>query len=436
MFPNATWLFAAFLSAASGANRQGELREVPAEVRPAGAGPLELGAGLELNRSLRLARSRDCDSAAILATIVGLGPQILPASLSALDECKLPGVDGTAIQVLSELQEKLILDALTQFDPDSTWQAIDASLAVPEGQLPSTTMRKAAVLAAGACASKHELERILAIAMLPTEKEIEPVLERAVRAAAERLYRRVPDGLTTLARGWRDLPAALRSTMVAAAGAAGDPRALDLLAQALDQPGDLQAIALAELARQRAPSEVPDGMFTALRSLLDPAKPMLCQSACNALGALGDFESVDVLIDLLEAPWVGVSTNAHRALCKMSGLQLPAQARSWRTWRSRESEWYLHREPALRTEIECGSLQQAKNSLQEISLHRFERHHLSDIAEAGLHRSEPAIRSLACTVLGQLASPRASAALRELSNSDDPADAAAARSALALVAGP
>ncbi len=436
MFPDAIWLFAAVSAAAPSIDRHDEPREEPAVFRTVEAHPLELGAGLELNRTLRLARSRDCDAVGIVATIAGLGAQILPAALCALDECKLPAADAGQMQVLSELQEKLILDAVSQFDPGDTWNAIGLHLAVPEGKLPTLTARTAAILAAGTCASKNDLERILAIAMLPTETELAPDLEHAVRAATERLYRRAPEGLTRLAITWREMRAPLLPAIVGAAGAAGDPRALDLLAQMLEQPGDLQSIALAELARQRAPSEIPDGLFEALRLRLDPAQPMICQSACNALGALGDFGSVEALVDLIEAPWAGVSTNAHRALCRISGLELPAQASSWRTWCTRESEWFLHREPALRTEIECGSARQARETLQEISLHRWERHRLSDIAEEGLHRPEAAIRSLACSVLGQLASPRARAALQELLNSDDPADVQAARAALALVSRP
>lgn len=431
MFPNATWLLAAAFAAAPSIGRQDESRKEPAMVRSVEPHPLESGAGLELNRALRLARSRDCDTVGILATIVGLGPQILPASLCALDEYKLPEVDGAAFQVLSELQEKLILDALSQFGPGNTWTAIDLHLAVPEGKLPTLTARKAAILVAGTCASKNELERILAMAMLPTDTELAPDLEHAVRMAAERLYRRAPQGLTLLARSWREVPAPLRSAIVAAAGAAGDPLALDLLAQMLDQPGDLQSIALAELARQHAPSEIPDGLFEALRVRLDPVQPMICQSACNALGALGDFGSVDDLVDLIQAPWTGVSTNAHRALCHISGLELPGQASSWLTWRARESDWFLHREPALLTEIQCGSERQARETLQEISLHRWERHRLSDIAEEGLHRPEAAIRSLACSVLGQLGSPRARAALEEFMRSEDEAEAQAAQAALA-----
>ena len=430
MFSNATWLLAAVFAAAPSMGRHDEPRDAPDVVWSVEPHPLEVGAGLELNRALRRARSRNCDAEGILATIVGLGPQILPASLCALDERKLRGVDEAAFQVLSELQEKLILDALSGFDAASTWQAIGLHLAVPEGKLPTVAARKAAILAAGACASKNDLGRILALALLPTETELAPDLEHAVRSAAERSFRRAPQGLTLLATSWLGVPPPLRPAIVAAAGAAGDPLALELLAQMLDQPGDLQSIALAELARQHAPSEIPNGLFDALRVRLDPAQPMICLSACNAVGALGDFGSVDTLIDLVQTPWAGVTTTAHRALCHMSGLELPAQSSSWRTWRTRESEWFLHREPALLTEIQCGSERQARETLQEIGLYRWERHRLSDIAAEGLLRPEASIRNLACSVLGQLGSPRARAALEEFKSREDETGALAAQAAL------
>ena len=82
MFPNATWLLAAVFAAAPSSGRQDEPREEPAVVRPVKPDPLEVGPGLELNRTLRLARSRDCDAAGIHSTIAGLGPgTMVPSGL-------------------------------------------------------------------------------------------------------------------------------------------------------------------------------------------------------------------------------------------------------------------------------------------------------------------------------------------------------------------
>ena len=406
----------------------------PIEFRQQQPSLLEQGAGLELNRALRLARSRDCDTHGIVARIAALGPEILPASLFVFDARRLPAIAGAPSQLVSDLQERLLLDAMSGFNPEVVWAAIQAHLVVPKSEVPSPAARRAAVLAAGACASNRELKRITAIALLPGEEAPTPNLELALRMSLERVFARTPEGLTELAVCWRGFQPSLLPSIVAAAGASEDPRALGLFSQVLNQPGDLESIALAQLSRQRAPSELPDGLLEQLRQRLGPADTRLSQSTCNALGSLGDFESVDRLVELLSPTSPAMSANAHRALCSMSGLDLPAQASSWRTWRVRESEWFTKRSAALELAIQTGNVKQAKEALQEISGHRWERHRLSDIVAQALRRPEPALGVLACSVLGQLGSPRGRTELQDALQSDEPSVVQAAREALSKYA--
>ncbi len=407
------WILVALLGGGTSARAAAESQDEAPASAPLTPNPLQQGLGLELNRALRQARRRDCDAELIVAKIAKLGPDALPASLLVLDECGLPAIDGAEAQITSELQEKLLLDALTRWEAGFVWAAVENSIAVPKGKEATLCVRRAAILAAGSCALPTEVKRLAAIALLPNEKAVDTRIEGALLAAAKRVYARKPEGLTALANSWNQFRPPLLPAILKAAGAGGNPRALEFLAQMLNQSNDLRAVALAELARQRAPTEFPAGLLENLRALLDPDYPMPCQSACSAIASLGDYDSVDALVELLSAPSDGIRASAYGALCRLSGISLPPQETSWHVWRVQEGAWFEEREPTLLSDIEEGSEQAAQDAMLEMSAHRWERHRLSDIVAEGLNRPEESVRGLACSVLGQLGSPRARAALQK-----------------------
>lgn len=369
--------------------------------------PLEHGAGLELNRALRLARASNVPPAQLVQSIVRAGADVLGPSLTLLDERTLPSVDGGAAQVLSTDQESVLLAALRSMDRVLVWSAIDAHLAAPKGESTSISARAAALLAGGTCAEFFEIGRLAQLALGTDETELDSRIELALQAGVEDLFERRPSALDLLATSWRSFSPLLLPVLVQAAGAHGDPRALELLSQMLDQSTDLEAIALAELSRQTAPLTIPPELFPKLRGRLQSERAITCQAACTALAALGDFGSVEPMEELLSSSSAGVRTTAHRALCVLSGLSLPSQPSAWHAWRLHESRWFDEREQQLLDAIVDGEASEATAALSEIAAHRWERHRLSSIAAEGLRRDEASIREEAAGVLAQLNSPRA-----------------------------
>ncbi len=397
------------------------------------ANPLEEGVGADLNRALRLLRNRSIPTASVVDSIVRLGPGTIDPAILVLDARKLPPIDGGVLQALSDSQEARLLEALRRMDPGLVWNAIDTYLVTEDHRMPPVSARAAAVLAAGTCADPDEIGRVLECARCTKSSEMSPALERAVTVAAEDLYRRNPSGLTHLASCWRRLPAWFLPAMIHGAGAAGDARALPFLEQMLNQQGDLRKLSLAKIALQRAPADVSTDLLEELRSLLDSGSPGVSQAACNAVGALGDFGSVEKLTALLASDSAGLKGNAHHALCTMSGLKLPPQASSWQTWRLHETAWFNEHSRRLADMIAEGSVPQASDALTEIATHRWQRHALSDIAALGLARGEVELVEQACGVLQSLGSPRARIALAKAPARDDPRYTAALSAALAAL---
>lgn len=398
--------------------------------------PLTVDGGLEVNRLLRLARHRECDQERVVRGILKQGGGALPAGLAALEERRLPSIDGQESQVLSELQEALLVQAWEHLDRDHAWSLVQGLLSVPEGESPSASRRRAALLAAGAFGLPEDVPWMARLALVEGERTPSPEMQSAFRQAVEQLARRRPEGLAVLEVRWRDYPAPLLPALIQGAGAAGDPRALPLLAQTLEVTGDLESISLAELCRQRAPEDVPADLLLALRSRLDSDVDTRRQSAATALGYLGDFGSAEALTELLRSADPGVALTAHRALCNLSGLSLPQHAGAWHAWSERERRWFVKRAQKLEQEILAGRERPALAAVTEIALYRWERHRLSEILSQALVREEPALRVAACGALGQLGSPRSVPALRALLADQEPAVVAAARAALQTLGAP
>jgi HEAT repeat protein len=230
------------------------------------------------------------------------------------------------------------------------------------------------------------------------------------------------------------MPALVVPALVRGAGASGDACALPLLEQQLGRGGDVERIALAELARQRAPRELPAQLIEKLRELLESEQTNTSQSACAALAALGDFESVDDLVRILQGAPSGLRKSAHRALCELSGLNLPEQYSSWHAWQKQEFGWYTKRADRLGSDLIDGSERKALDALREIGLYHWERHQLSDLVASALWRKEPSVIALACETLLRLDSPRAESFLAEAAGTlDGPAAESAERARATLV---
>jgi hypothetical protein len=390
------------------------------------------GVGLELNRVLRRSRSRTLAPADVAAAIVRLGRDALPPALHILEEHQLPAVDGADPQPLSEPQEAQLLDAARATSASSVLDAAHRFLDHRGGLRAPLASRVAAVEIVGTCGTYLNLSWSCAL-FAPDVGGLDARSERVLCAAAREMLARDPRGFALLASDWRRAPAASQSALITACGLDGDPRALPVLADVLDKRADLAPLALAALARQVAPEDVPRPLADELRARLDPEQPTTCRAACNALAALGEFGAFAEMVGLLANEHEGVRATAHQSLQALSGMKLPTDLFAWRCWLANEAPWFAEREEPLRAAIDSGTDAEAMDALAEISAHRWERHRLSQLVTRALARDERTVRLRACEVLRLLASPRSREALKHAAEDEDAEVASAAAKALSAL---
>jgi hypothetical protein len=432
-------LFAAAIAPATHADSE---RTPPSRTRessqPARPHPATVGVGLELNRVLRQSRARTLDAAQTTAEITSLGRAALPAALAILEERSIPAIPdagdegeiGAERQILSEHQEAQILGALRAMPSSAVVDAARLHLEQRGGTHAPLWARVAVVEAVSACGSYASFGWMCGLVAEAAGSPIDPAVERVVCASLREILARDRGGFSSLTFDWQRLPRALLPTVVNAAGADGDPRALPMLGEVIAQSPDLAPLALSGIARQNAPADVPRSLLDELRSLLVPEQAMQCRAACNALAALGDYGSVEALIALLDGSDAGLRTTAHQGLRCLSGMMLPPEASGWKCWFERERRWYADRGPALAIALETGTDGDVLEALAEIAEHHWDRHRISQLAAGVLTRNDRAVRMRACQVLSLLASPRSREPLSALLDDRDAEVAAAARSAL------
>jgi hypothetical protein len=382
------------------------------------------GVGLELNRALRRARSRTLAPADVVAAIVRLGRDALPPALCILEERQLPPVEGFQTQALSEPQEAQLLDGIRAQPASAVIDAAHKYLDHRGGLKAPVEARAAAVEAVGTCGSYANLIWSCGL-FAPDVGGVDVRVERVLCAAAREMLARDPRGYALLVSDWRRLPPSSQSPLLTACSLDGDARAMPVLADVLEKRADLAPIALAGLARQVAPEEVPRPLVDELRARLDPEQPTTCRGACNALAALGEFGAFAEMVGLLANEHEGVRATAHQSLQALSGMKLPLELFAWRCWLANEAPWFAEREQPLSVAIESGTDAEAMDALAEISAHRWERHRLSQLVARALSRDDRVVRLRACEVLRLLASPRAREAL-SVAAQDPDADVAAA----------
>jgi hypothetical protein len=383
------------------------------------------GAGLELNRALRRSRSRTLAPADVAAAIVHLGRDALPPALCILEERLLPAIDGADPQALSEPQEAQLLDAARATSASSVLDAAHRFLDHRGGMRAPVAARVAAVEIVGTCGTYANLNWSCGL-FAPDVGGLDARAERVVCAAAREMLARDPRGYALLVSDWRRAPAPAQPALLTACGLDGDVRAMPVLADVLEKRADLAPIALAGLARQVAPAEVPRPLVDELRARLDPEQPTTCRGACNALAALGEYGAFAEMVGLLANEHEGVRATAHQSLQALSGMRLPLELFAWRCWLANEAPWFAEREEPLKVAIESGTDAEAMDALAEISAHRWERHRLSQLVARALSRDDRDVRLRACEVLRLLASPRAREALNLAARDPDEAVAAAA----------
>ena len=208
----------------------------------------------------------------------------------------------------------------------------------------------------------------------------------------------------------------------------GSPLGLKILADLLGYDGRLDPVLLSYIGRaaKNAPRPIDGRILERVRPFLQDEDARLVREAALAVGKLEDFESVDLLIELLGSDNRSVADNAHGSLKSMTGLGLPPRTERWSLWLRSERRWLDEEAPRVFEKLRSRESAHVVAALSALSKRRFKRDEIAVRVEPVLRHEDPAIRRLGCIALRQLGASSAVPALIDCL--DDP-DTTVARNA-------
>ncbi len=388
----------------------------------------------DLNRALRSLRDPD---STLAQEVFARTEEPLQDSLlwifQLLGTRVVPALGELEPQRLSEAQEEFLLDLLARSEPGRVVQSLEALL---QGEVPPETCAMA-LLVYGANGEARHVTRMLEIAA-PSGDAAPPARTMdALRRSLERLLRREPKAYEEIQRTWSHGSREVVDVLVRAVGDAGDPRGLGFLGDVLLSRPDLARLALAQVRSLGPSSSVEQDRLLAheVRKYLSSTDALDQQSACLALGELGDAAALGELIDLLEEESTAVREAAAWALSRISGLSYPPKAEPWRRWYQKEEAWREGRFHYLQKHLEHDDSGRVSKAVAELLQHPIYRHEIAE-ALVGLcaHRRSK-LRALACRSLESLGSPLGVPQLRLSLEDRDAEVARAAWTALRAITG-
>lgn len=236
-----------------------------------------------------------------------------------------------------------------------------------------------------------------------------------------------------------EAPAALRRALIDAAARSNSPRALPFLEHALVHAPELRLATLAGVGRIGARCCAPIGEDTTacIASLLIDVtgNRRILRAACLAAGHVHAHATVPALVDLLAHGDEHVRQAAHRALCRITGLDTPGDAERWFVWLRDETTWQREQRPRVAADLASDDVRLVTAALDEAAMHRYRRDAIAlDVAQALEHPSR-SVRLRACAVLGELGGRGVPAHLVHLLGSTDVELAAAAYAVITDVVG-
>lgn len=240
---------------------------------------------------------------------------------------------------------------------------------------------------------------------------------------------RVPGALGGL---FRELHEGLQPSIIRVLGQHAGQDSLELLSDTLGVAAHLDAYvlnAISQCARSVA-HPIDSRILSRVHACLEDPDPHVSMGAMVALGALEDFEAIPFLTDALEHEDSQVRRQALLALRELTGLGYGLEAKRWRDWYQRESDWWKHEALGLRQDLLTGDQRVARAALERIARGSLDRHRLAEFLLPGLARPEPHLVILSCAALERLASPRALSPLVALLHQRNEAVVEAAHGAL------
>jgi hypothetical protein len=357
-------------------------------------------AAIELLRGLR-SREQEKEEAVLAERLAQPGGSAWPLLLDVLVARRVPSFQpDTEPQVLSEVQERVILRAIGTLERDFVLERIAAL-----GDVKDDQARTLAVMGCmGAVGRVNDLLALFELAR--PERGQAPDRDRAaaLRRAAAAIVVRDERSFEQLVALRRLTPVELLPALIKAVGDARDGRGLRFLSDVAYWHEDLVADVLAQVRRvgPSGDADLDDAMRVRIRPYLDPESPSLCRAAIPALVALSDSDSLGPLIELLEHESRGLRQDAHWALRQLTGLELSASPETWGRWYQAEQAWLIRERPRTFQRLRSNEAGVAAAALREVLEHPLARQELCEALPDLLRNRVPAIRAMACEWLADL----------------------------------
>jgi HEAT repeat protein len=218
--------------------------------------------------------------------------------------------------------------------------------------------------------------------------------------------------------------------LIGVVGASSGAAGVDWLLEQLEDD-DFADRALQALARVAplVPLDRAPELAARLRPQLGSESAVSRREAMRVLSGLQDEAAIPRLVELLASTETGEARAAGRALCELSGRELPADAAVWGAWLARELEWWGARGEAALEELWSEDPHTAVAAVNEVAVRGLLRDRLScELARVLREHPEPAAREQACLGLTQLRSRAACSELvAALETGDDEVAALACR---------
>ena len=346
--------------------------------------------------TVRAAPSQLSEAARILVAVET--ERDVPLAVTRLVRLGEPGVDQMLHEVgeAPELHRRVLLDALAELPSDTVVQHAFAAL---ETELPAKVQPAEVYTVLGAIGTRRDLKRMLTVG-----EELD--VGRPVQEAVGQVLGRDRSGFATLRVLWKELPEAARTKVVRAAGMVPGPDALEFLAELLARPLGCEGQILAQMGRacEGVERELALEVAGAVHPMLASEHEGIVKSVALLLGKLEDAQAVPDLIWLLGHDSRGLTQNAHWALARITGLQLPMDRDIWEAWFVEEDTWWGNHSARAFAELSSSDPTVAAQAVREVSSHTLDRHRLAYELVAALDHPHATVRRLGCEALRRVGS--------------------------------
>jgi len=378
---------------------------------PERVAPVYTASEIELVEALHLARAQafdldDLPENLCAKVMAAATPESLELALGILEARSVPELADEAPQILSLVQEQLLLAAFAGCRPGLALNARNTYLArlrkearVQDPEAPvEPAGAEAIMLATGAMGRPEDMQLLFTLA--PERPRPGGAFERSLI----RLLAAHPESFQRLRDSWLGGGDLRVSACISAVTQLGDPRALAFLEDAMrwsESSRTSAAAAVQALGRSLDPA-LNESLGLYLVDLLDPRLPTTCRAAAMALGRLGYEPALAPLVGLLEEDDARLREAALFALHRATGLRFGEDSRPWRIWLADEAEWLRTDSTRYFRELAHPDPAKRASALASLAERRTARTKLVARIEPLLVDPEPMVVIAACRALARL----------------------------------